>query len=258
MIQIANPTEPLAELIDQAKIEVARLRESSGSPPETPAIHALWRKYRKFVYKQARRNARESEAYRYNVEDYIAYAYPRFIDAIESYSGEVKFISYLGWHLYKAGIELRSDWTDGGRGELERQNDARMIEKLRSKLGDCPTIEEIQNLTGFSPDRIKRAMQIRHRGEIKLEQVAEASKEENEEIDPQLFRDSLGVIPPGQAIVIARLFGLYGQPEIDATGLARELGASQQSISQRKKRGIKMLRKDLRLEEFYRRRICGN
>jgi RNA polymerase sigma-B factor len=235
-----------------------RYRETTD-PAERDRIRAeLVDNYHDFVYFLARKFANRGEP----LEDIAQVGYLGLIKAIERFDPDLGYEFTTFATLTVAG-EIKRYFRDKGtairfprRLQELHQSVLRVNEQMKNELGREPTVSELADRLGVTPDDVTEAMEMGPAYvPISLDQpVATSDGQENRSIaeqiggsDPEIerveMRDVLEramehLTPRERAIMAMRFYEQMSQSEI-----AKRLGISQMHVSRLQRAALEQLRK---------------
>jgi RNA polymerase sigma-B factor len=236
-----------------------RSYRESNDPAERDRIRArLVDSYRDFVYFLARKFANRGEP----LDDIVQVGYLGLIKAIERFDPDLGYEFTTFATLTVAG-EIKRYFRDKGtairfprRLQELHQSVVRVNEQMKNELGREPTVSELAERLGVSPDDVTEAMEIGPAYvPVSLDQpVTAADGQDNRSVaeqiggsDPELerveMRDVLDramehLTPRERAIMAMRFYEQMSQSEI-----ARRLGISQMHVSRLQRAALEQLRK---------------
>ena len=235
-----------------------RYRDTTD-PAERDRIRAqLVDAYHDFVYFLARKFQNRGEP----LDDIVQVGYLGLIKAIERFDPDLGFEFTTFATLTVAG-EIKRHFRDKGtairfprRLQELHQTVVRVNEQMKNELGREPTVAELADRLGVTPDDVTEAMEIGPAYvPLSLDQPiasgdGESSRSVSEQIggaDPELdrveMRDVLDramehLTPRERAIMAMRFYEQMSQSEI-----ARRLGISQMHVSRLQRAALEQLRK---------------
>ena len=239
--------------------QLHRRYKESDDPAERDRIRAqLVDNYRDFVYFLARKFANRGEP----LDDIVQVGYLGLIKAIERFDPDLGYEFTTFATLTVAG-EIKRYFRDKGtairfprRLQELHQSVVRVNEQMKNELGREPTVGELAERLGVSPDDVTEAMEIGPAYvPVSLDQpVGGADGQESRSVaehiggaDPELdrveMRDVLDramehLTPRERAIMAMRFYEQMSQSEI-----ARRLGISQMHVSRLQRAALEQLRK---------------
>ena len=240
--------------------ELHRRYKETEDPAERDRIRArLVDNYRDFVYFLARKFANRGEP----LDDIVQVGYLGLIKAIERFDPDLGYEFTTFATLTVAG-EIKRYFRDKGtairfprRLQELHQSVLRVNEQMKNELGREPTVGELAERLGVSPDDVTEAMEMGPAYvPISLDQPVGAGADGGESrsvaeqiggADPELarveMRDVLDramehLTPRERAIMAMRFYEQMSQSEI-----ARRLGISQMHVSRLQRAALEQLRK---------------
>jgi RNA polymerase sigma-B factor len=238
--------------------ELHRRYNATTDPAERDSIRAqLVDSYHDFVYFLARKFANRGEP----LDDIVQVGYLGLIKAIERFDPDLGYEFTTFATLTVAG-EIKRYFRDKGtairfprRLQELHQSVVRVNEQMKNELGREPTVGELAERLGVSPDDVTEAMEIGPAYvPVSLDQPVASDGQDNRSVaeqiggaDPELerveMRDVLDramehLTPRERAIMAMRFYEQMSQSEI-----ARRLGISQMHVSRLQRAALEQLRK---------------
>jgi RNA polymerase sigma-B factor len=239
--------------------ELHRRYRDTKDPAERDRIRArLVDSYHDFVYFLARKFQNRGEP----LDDIVQVGYLGLIKAIERFDPDLGYEFTTFATLTVAG-EIKRYFRDKGtairfprRLQELHQSVVRVNEQMKNELGREPTVAELADRLGVTPDDVTEAMEMGPAYmPLSLDQpVATSDGQDNRSIaeqvggaDPELerveMRDVLNramehLTPRERAIMAMRFYEQMSQSEI-----ARRLGISQMHVSRLQRAALEQLRK---------------
>ena len=239
--------------------ELHRSYKESTDPAERDRIRArLVDNYRDFVYFLARKFANRGEP----LDDIVQVGYLGLIKAIERFDPDLGYEFTTFATLTVAG-EIKRYFRDKGtairfprRLQELHHSVLRVNEQMKNELGREPTVGELAERLGVSPDDVTEAMEMGPAYvPVSLDQpIGTSDSQESRSVaeqiggaDPELdrveMRDVLDramehLTPRERAIMAMRFYEQMSQSEI-----ARRLGISQMHVSRLQRAALEQLRK---------------
>jgi RNA polymerase sigma-B factor len=238
--------------------ELHRRYKETTDPAERDRIRAqLVDSYHDFVYFLARKFANRGEP----LEDIVQVGYLGLIKAIERFDPDLGYEFTTFATLTVAG-EIKRYFRDKGtairfprRLQELHQSVVRVNEQMKNELGREPTVGELADRLGVTPDDVTDAMEIGPAYvPLSLDQPIGSTDGDNRTVaeqvggeDPELgrveMRDVLDramehLTPRERAIMAMRFYEQMSQSEI-----ARRLGISQMHVSRLQRAALEQLRK---------------
>lgn len=235
-----------------------RYRETTDPAEKERIREQLVNAYHDFVYFLARKFQNRGEP----LDDIVQVGYLGLIKAIERFDPDLGFEFTTFATLTVAG-EIKRHFRDKGtairfprRLQELHQSVVRVNEQMKNELGREPTVTELADRLGVTPDDVTEAMEIGPAYvPLSLDQPiasgdGESSRSVSEQIggaDPELdrveMRDVLDramehLTPRERAIMAMRFYEQMSQSEI-----ARRLGISQMHVSRLQRAALEQLRK---------------
>jgi RNA polymerase sigma-B factor len=235
-----------------------RYRETTDPAEKERIREQLVNAYHDFVYFLARKFQNRGEP----LDDIVQVGYLGLIKAIERFDPDLGFEFTTFATLTVAG-EIKRHFRDKGtairfprRLQELHQTVVRVNEQMKNELGREPTVAELADRLGVTPDDVTEAMEIGPAYvPLSLDQPiasgdGESSRSVSEQIggaDPELdrveMRDVLDramehLTPRERAIMAMRFYEQMSQSEI-----ARRLGISQMHVSRLQRAALEQLRK---------------
>jgi RNA polymerase sigma-B factor len=235
-----------------------RYRETTDPAEKERIREQLVNAYHDFVYFLARKFQNRGEP----LDDIVQVGYLGLIKAIERFDPDLGFEFTTFATLTVAG-EIKRHFRDKGtairfprRLQELHQTVVRVNEQMKNELGREPTVGELAERLGVTPDDVTEAMEIGPAYmPLSLDQPiasgdGESSRSVSEQIggtDPELdrveMRDVLDramehLTPRERAIMAMRFYEQMSQSEI-----ARRLGISQMHVSRLQRAALEQLRK---------------
>ena len=235
-----------------------RYRETTDPAEKERIREQLVNAYHDFVYFLARKFQNRGEP----LDDIVQVGYLGLIKAIERFDPDLGFEFTTFATLTVAG-EIKRHFRDKGtairfprRLQELHQSVVRINEQMKNELGREPTVAELAQRLGVTPDDVTEAMEIGPAYvPLSLDQPiasgdGESSRSVSEQIggaDPELdrveMRDVLDramehLTPRERAIMAMRFYEQMSQSEI-----ARRLGISQMHVSRLQRAALEQLRK---------------
>ena len=236
-----------------------RRYRDSKDPAERDRLRAqLVDAYHDFVYFLARKFQNRGEP----LDDIVQVGYLGLIKAIERFDPDLGFEFTTFATLTVAG-EIKRHFRDKGtairfprRLQELHQSVVRINEQMKNELGREPTVQELAERLGVTPEDVTEAMEIGPAYvPLSLDQpigsadgqesrvVAEQIGSEDPELDRVEMRDLLNramvhLTPRERAIMAMRFYDQLSQSEI-----ARRLGISQMHVSRLQRAALEQLRK---------------
>jgi len=235
-----------------------RYRETTDPAEKERIREQLVNAYHDFVYFLARKFQNRGEP----LDDIVQVGYLGLIKAIERFDPDLGFEFTTFATLTVAG-EIKRHFRDKGtairfprRLQELHQTVVRINEQMKNELGREPTVAELADRLGVTPDDVTEAMEIGPAYvPLSLDQPiasgdGESSRSVSEQIggaDPELdrveMRDVLDramehLTPRERAIMAMRFYEQMSQSEI-----ARRLGISQMHVSRLQRAALEQLRK---------------
>jgi RNA polymerase sigma-B factor len=235
-----------------------RYRETTDPAEKERIREQLVNAYHDFVYFLARKFQNRGEP----LDDIVQVGYLGLIKAIERFDPDLGFEFTTFATLTVAG-EIKRHFRDKGtairfprRLQELHQTVVRVNEQMKNELGREPTVAELAERLGVTPDDVTEAMEIGPAYvPLSLDQPiasgdGESSRSVSEQIggaDPELdrveMRDVLDramehLTPRERAIMAMRFYEQMSQSEI-----ARRLGISQMHVSRLQRAALEQLRK---------------
>jgi RNA polymerase sigma-B factor len=235
-----------------------RYRETTDPAEKERIREQLVNAYHDFVYFLARKFQNRGEP----LDDIVQVGYLGLIKAIERFDPDLGFEFTTFATLTVAG-EIKRHFRDKGtairfprRLQELHQSVVRINEQMKNELGREPTVAELAERLGVTPDDVTEAMEIGPAYvPLSLDQPiasgdGESSRSVSEQIggaDPELdrveMRDVLDramehLTPRERAIMAMRFYEQMSQSEI-----ARRLGISQMHVSRLQRAALEQLRK---------------
>src|SRR5512135_1451203 len=236
-----------------------RLYRDSTDPAERERIREqLVESYHDFVYFLARKFQNRGEP----LDDIVQVGYLGLIKAIERFDPDLGYEFTTFATLTVAG-EIKRYFRDKGtairfprRLQELHQSVLRVNEQMKNELGREPTVAELADRLGVTPDDVTEAMEIGPAYmPLSLDQpVASGDGQDSRavsdrigDLDPELdrveMRDVLNramvhLTPRERAIMAMRFYDQMSQSEI-----ARRLGISQMHVSRLQRAALEQLRK---------------
>jgi RNA polymerase sigma-B factor len=235
-----------------------RYRETTDPAEKERIREQLVNAYHDFVYFLARKFQNRGEP----LDDIVQVGYLGLIKAIERFDPDLGFEFTTFATLTVAG-EIERHFRDKGtairfprRLQELHQSVVRVNEQMKNELGREPTVTELADRLGVTPDDVTEAMEIGPAYvPLSLDQPiasgdGESSRSVSEQIggaDPELdrveMRDVLDramehLTPRERAIMAMRFYEQMSQSEI-----ARRLGISQMHVSRLQRAALEQLRK---------------
>ena len=235
-----------------------RYRETTDPAEKERIREQLVNAYHDFVYFLARKFQNRGEP----LDDIVQVGYLGLIKAIERFDPDLGFEFTTFATLTVAG-EIKRHFRDKGtairfprRLQELHQSVVRVNEQMKNELGREPTVGELAERLGVTPDDVTEAMEIGPAYmPLSLDQPiasgdGESSRSVSEQIggaDPELdrveMRDVLDramehLTPRERAIMAMRFYEQMSQSEI-----ARRLGISQMHVSRLQRAALEQLRK---------------
>lgn len=235
-----------------------RYRETTDPAEKERIREQLVNAYHDFVYFLARKFQNRGEP----LDDIVQVGYLGLIKAIERFDPDLGFEFTTFATLTVAG-EIKRHFRDKGtairfprRLQELHQTVVRVNEQMKNELGREPTVTELADRLGVTPDDVTEAMEIGPAYvPLSLDQPiasgdGESSRSVSEQIggaDPELdrveMRDVLDramehLTPRERAIMAMRFYEQMSQSEI-----ARRLGISQMHVSRLQRAALEQLRK---------------
>jgi RNA polymerase sigma-B factor len=238
--------------------ELHRRYKETKDPAERDRIRAqLVDSYHDFVYFLARKFANRGEP----LEDIVQVGYLGLVKAIERFDPDLGYEFTTFATLTVAG-EIKRYFRDKGtairfprRLQELHQSVVRVNEQMKNELGREPTVGELADRLGVTPDDVTDAMEIGPAYvPLSLDQPIGSTDGDNRTVaeqvggeDPELgrveMRDVLDramehLTPRERAIMAMRFYEQMSQSEI-----ARRLGISQMHVSRLQRAALEQLRK---------------
>jgi len=236
-----------------------RRYRDSQDPAERDRIRAqLVDAYHDFVYFLARKFQNRGEP----LDDIVQVGYLGLIKAIERFDPDLGYEFTTFATLTVAG-EIKRHFRDKGtairfprRLQELHQSVVRVNEQMKNELGREPTVQELAERLGVTPEDVTEAMEMGPaQTPISLDQtmgstdgeagrsIAESIGTEDAELDRVEMRDLLNramehLTPRERAIMAMRFYEQMSQSEI-----ARRLGISQMHVSRLQRAALEQLRK---------------
>jgi RNA polymerase sigma-B factor len=236
-----------------------RRYRDSKDPAERDQLRAqLVDAYHDFVYFLARKFQNRGEP----LDDIVQVGYLGLIKAIERFDPDLGFEFTTFATLTVAG-EIKRHFRDKGtairfprRLQELHQSVVRINEQMKNELGREPTVQELAERLGVTPEDVTEAMEMGPAYvPLSLDQpigsadgqesrvVAEQIGSEDPELDRVEMRDLLNramvhLTPRERAIMAMRFYDQLSQSEI-----ARRLGISQMHVSRLQRAALEQLRK---------------
>jgi RNA polymerase sigma-B factor len=235
-----------------------RYRETTDQAEKELIREQLVNAYHDFVYFLARKFQNRGEP----LDDIVQVGYLGLIKAIERFDPDLGFEFTTFATLTVAG-EIKRHFRDKGtairfprRLQELHQSVVRVNEQMKNELGREPTVAELAERLGVTPDDVTEAMEIGPAYmPLSLDQPiasgdGESSRSVSEQVggaDPELdrveMRDVLDramehLTPRERAIMAMRFYEQMSQSEI-----ARRLGISQMHVSRLQRAALEQLRK---------------
>ena len=235
-----------------------RYRETTDPAEKERIREQLVNAYHDFVYFLARKFQNRGEP----LDDIVQVGYLGLIKAIERFDPDLGFEFTTFATLTVAG-EIKRHFRDKGtairfprRLQELHQTVVRVNEQMKNELGREPTVGELAERLGVTPDDVTEAMEIGPAYmPLSLDQPiasgdGESSRSVSEQIggtDPELdrveMRDVLDramehLTPRERSIMAMRFYEQMSQSEI-----ARRLGISQMHVSRLQRAALELLRK---------------
>jgi len=257
---VATSPSPASGRLSREELrELHRRYKESTDPGERDRIRArLVDNYRDFVYFLARKFANRGEP----LDDIVQVGYLGLIKAIERFDPDIGYEFTTFATLTVAG-EIKRYFRDKGtairfprRLQELHQSVLRVNEQMKNELGREPTVGELADRLGVSPDDVTDAMEMGPAYvPISLDQpigapdgqesrsIAEQIGGSDPELDRVEMRDVLDramehLTPRERAIMAMRFYEQMSQSEI-----ARRLGISQMHVSRLQRAALEQLRK---------------
>jgi RNA polymerase sigma-B factor len=257
---VATSPSPASGRLSRDELrELHRRYKESTDPGERDRIRArLVDNYRDFVYFLARKFANRGEP----LDDIVQVGYLGLIKAIERFDPDLGYEFTTFATLTVAG-EIKRYFRDKGtairfprRLQELHQSVLRVNEQMKNELGREPTVGELADRLGVSPDDVTDAMEMGPAYvPISLDQpigapdgqesrsIAEQIGGADPELDRVEMRDVLDramehLTPRERAIMAMRFYEQMSQSEI-----ARRLGISQMHVSRLQRAALEQLRK---------------
>jgi RNA polymerase sigma-B factor len=257
---VATSPSPASGRLSRDELrELHRRYKESTDPGERDRIRArLVDNYRDFVYFLARKFANRGEP----LDDIVQVGYLGLIKAIERFDPDLGYEFTTFATLTVAG-EIKRYFRDKGtairfprRLQELHQSVLRVNEQMKNELGREPTVGELADRLGVSPDDVTDAMEMGPAYvPISLDQpigapdgqesrsIAEQIGGSDPELDRVEMRDVLDramehLTPRERAIMAMRFYEQMSQSEI-----ARRLGISQMHVSRLQRAALEQLRK---------------
>jgi RNA polymerase sigma-B factor len=243
---------------DELRALHRRYRETTDPAEKERIREQLVNAYHDFVYFLARKFQNRGEP----LDDIVQVGYLGLIKAIERFDPDLGFEFTTFATLTVAG-EIKRHFRDKGtairfprRLQELHQTVVRVNEQMKNELGREPTVAELADRLGVTPDDVTEAMEIGPAYvPLSLDQPiasgdGESSRSVSEQIggaDPELdrveMRDVLDramehLTPRERAIMAMRFYEQMSQSEI-----ARRLGISQMHVSRLQRAALEQLRK---------------
>ena len=227
-----------------------RRYKETTDPAERDRIRAqLVDAYHDFVYFLARKFQNRGEP----LDDIVQVGYLGLIKAIERFDPDLGFEFTTFATLTVAG-EIKRHFRDKGtairfprRLQELHQSVVRVNEEMKNQLGREPTVSELAERLGVTPEDVTEAMEIGPAYmPLSLDQpVGSSDGQEGRAIaeqigtaDPELDRAMVHLTPRERAIMAMRFYEQMSQSEI-----ARRLGISQMHVSRLQRAALEQLRK---------------
>jgi RNA polymerase sigma-B factor len=235
-----------------------RYRETTDPAEKERIREQLVNAYHDFVYFLARKFQNRGEP----LDDIVQVGYLGLIKAIERFDPDLGFEFTTFATLTVAG-EIKRHFRDKGtairfprRLQELHQSVVRVNEQMKNELGREPTVAELAERLGVSPDDVTEAMEIGPAYlPLSLDQpigsadgqdsraVADQIGSADPELDRVEMRDVLDramehLTPRERAIMAMRFYEQMSQSEI-----ARRLGISQMHVSRLQRAALEQLRK---------------
>ena len=235
-----------------------RYRDTTDPAEKERIREQLVNAYHDFVYFLARKFQNRGEP----LDDIVQVGYLGLIKAIERFDPDLGFEFTTFATLTVAG-EIKRHFRDKGtairfprRLQELHQSVVRVNEQMKNELGREPTVAELAERLGVTPDDVTEAMEIGPAYmPLSLDQPiasgdGESSRSVSEQVggaDPELdrveMRDVLDramehLTPRERAIMAMRFYEQMSQSEI-----ARRLGISQMHVSRLQRAALEQLRK---------------
>jgi len=257
---VATSPSPASGRLSREELrELHRRYKESTDPGERDRIRArLVDNYRDFVYFLARKFANRGEP----LDDIVQVGYLGLIKAIERFDPDLGYEFTTFATLTVAG-EIKRYFRDKAtairfprRLQELHQSVLRVNEQMKNELGREPTVGELADRLGVSPDDVTDAMEMGPAYvPISLDQpigapdgqesrsIAEQIGGSDPELDRVEMRDVLDramehLTPRERAIMAMRFYEQMSQSEI-----ARRLGISQMHVSRLQRAALEQLRK---------------
>ena len=243
---------------DELRALHRRYRETTDAEERDRIRAQLVDNYHDFVYFLARKFANRGEP----LDDIVQVGYLGLIKAIERFDPDLGYEFTTFATLTVAG-EIKRYFRDKGtairfprRLQELHQSVVRVNEQMKNELGREPTVAELAERLGVTPDDVTEAMEIGPAYvPLSLDQPiasgdGESSRSVSEQIggaDPELdrveMRDVLDramehLTPRERSIMAMRFYEQMSQSEI-----ARRLGISQMHVSRLQRAALEQLRK---------------
>jgi RNA polymerase sigma-B factor len=235
-----------------------RYRDTADPAEKERIREQLVNAYHDFVYFLARKFQNRGEP----LDDIVQVGYLGLIKAIERFDPDLGFEFTTFATLTVAG-EIKRHFRDKGtairfprRLQELHQSVVRVNEQMKNELGREPTVSELAERLGVTPDDVTEAMEMGPAYvPVSLDQpVAAADGQDNRsvaeqigDVDPELdrveMRDVLDramehLTPRERSIMAMRFYEQMSQSEI-----ARRLGISQMHVSRLQRAALEQLRK---------------
>jgi RNA polymerase sigma-B factor len=236
-----------------------RLYKDTKDPAERDRIRAqLVDAYHDFVYFLARKFQNRGEP----LDDIVQVGYLGLIKAIERFDPDLGFEFTTFATLTVAG-EIKRHFRDKGtairfprRLQELHQTVVRVNEEMKNQLGREPTVSELAERLGVTPEDVTEAMEMGpaymplsldqpigsgdgQEGRAIAEQIGTADPElDRVEMRDLLDRAMVHLTPRERAIMAMRFYEQMSQSEI-----ARRLGISQMHVSRLQRAALEQLRK---------------
>src|SRR5665811_1827112 len=236
-----------------------RRYRDSKDPAERDRLRAqLVNAYHDFVYFLARKFQNRGEP----LDDIVQVGYLGLIKAIERFDPDLGFEFTTFATLTVAG-EIKRHFRDKGtairfprRLQELHQSVVRVNEEMKNQLGREPTVSELAERLGVTPEEVTEAMEIGpaymplsldqpvgsadgQEGRAIAERIGTADPElDRVELRDLLDRAMVHLTPRERAIIAMRFYEQMSQSEI-----ARRLGISQMHVSRLQRAALEQLRK---------------
>jgi RNA polymerase sigma-B factor len=234
----AKPRPPREELR-----ALHRRYKETTDPAERDRIRAqLVDAYRDFVYFLARKFQNRGEP----LDDIVQVGYLGLIKAIERFDPDLGFEFTTFATLTVAG-EIKRHFRDKGtairfprRLQELHQSVVRINEEMKNQLGREPTVAELAERLGVTPDDVTEAIEMGPAYvPLSLDQIGSPDPElDRVEMRDVLNRAMEHLTPRERAIMAMRFYEQMSQSEI-----ARRLGISQMHVSRLQRAALEQLRK---------------